>query len=86
KSSPDESFSEKTLVFIDAGFLSKISKQLGNGKYIKYDIEQLSKILSSKENLIYKKIFYYTSPPFKVQDHQKKNQIDTVTTENSKTN
>lgn len=64
KSSPDESFSEKTLVFIDAGFLSKISKQLGNGKYIKYNIERLSKILSSKENLIYKKIFYYTSPPF----------------------
>lgn len=62
--SPDESFSQETLVFIDAGFLSKTSKQLGNGKYPKYDIEKFSKNLASKENLSCKKTFYYTAPPF----------------------
>ena len=32
KRSPDDYFS-KTLVFIDAGFLSKLSKYFGGGKY-----------------------------------------------------
>jgi len=29
---------ENTLVFIDAGFLSKLSKHLGGGKYVKHNL------------------------------------------------
>jgi len=54
----------KTLVLIDAGFLSKLSKYLGNGKYLKYDLIKFSKKLAEKQNLDCKHIFYYTAPPF----------------------
>jgi uncharacterized LabA/DUF88 family protein len=61
----DESlFSENTLVFIDAGFLSKLSKYFGNGKYLVYNIIEFSKNLANKEKKNCKKIFYYTAPPF----------------------
>lgn len=33
----------KTLILIDAGFLSKLTKHLGKGKHIKFDIEVFSK-------------------------------------------
>lgn len=59
----DESFNF-TLVFIDAGFLSKLSKHFGGGKYLKHDLIKFSKLISSKQNLFCKKIFYYTAPPF----------------------
>ena len=55
---------ENTLVFIDAGFLSKLSKHLGNGKYLTFDIIKFALNISSKQNLICKHIFYYTAPPF----------------------
>jgi len=55
---------EGTLVFIDAGFLSKLNKHFGNGEYIKYDIFEFCKHLAKKQNLFCKHIFYYTSPPF----------------------
>ena len=60
---PDESFNS-TCVFIDAGFVSKVSRHLGNGKFLFYDIEKFAKNLAKKNNLDCKKIFYYTSPPF----------------------
>jgi uncharacterized LabA/DUF88 family protein len=63
--SPDESFSSTdTLVFIDEAFLSKLSKHLGNGNYIKFDRELFSKNISEKQKLICKKIFIYIAPPF----------------------
>jgi len=62
--SPDESFSQETIIFIDAGCLSKISKLLNNGKYPKYDIKKLCNKIASQENLSFKKIIYYTAPPF----------------------
>ncbi len=34
---PDESLSEKTLVFVDEGFLNELSKYFGSGKYLKFD-------------------------------------------------
>lgn len=37
---------EMTLVFIDAGFLSKLSKHFGEGKYIKHNLFTLSKVLA----------------------------------------
>ncbi|MEX2017307.1 MAG: NYN domain-containing protein [Candidatus Pacearchaeota archaeon] len=67
KGSLDESFFNKsngTLVLIDAGFLSKLSKHFGNGVYLKYDLIKFSKNLAFKENKTCKGIFYYTAPPF----------------------
>jgi|TARA_Y100000310_G_C20548708_1_gene746930 uncharacterized LabA/DUF88 family protein len=55
---------EDTLVFIDAGFLSKLSKHFGKGKYLVYDLINFSKSISKKQNLSCKEIFYYTAPPF----------------------
>jgi len=55
---------DKTLVLIDAGFLSKLSKYLGDGKYLRYDLIRFSKKLAEKQNLDCQHIFYYTAPPF----------------------
>jgi len=55
---------EKTIVVIDAGFLSKLSKYLGAGKYLAYDIITFSKNLSKKQKLDCEHIYYYTAPPF----------------------
>jgi uncharacterized LabA/DUF88 family protein len=64
----------KTLVFIDAGFLSKLTFHLGNEKYIKYDIKEFSNLIAKNQNLEVEKIFYYTAPPF--QDYNpNENQI-----------
>jgi len=56
---------EKTIVLIDAGFLSKLSRYLGNGKYLSYNLINFSKNLSKKQNLDCEHIYYYTAPPFK---------------------
>jgi uncharacterized LabA/DUF88 family protein len=55
---------KRTLVFIDAGFLSKLSKHFGKGRYLKFDIISFSKRLAKKQNLEMEHIFYYTAPPF----------------------
>ncbi len=55
---------EDTIVFIDAGFLSKLSKHFGKGKYLIYDLFELSKGIAKKQNSFCKKTFYYTAPPF----------------------
>ena len=55
---------EKVLILIDAGFLSKLGKYFGNGKYLKYDIIKFAEKLSKKQNLLCEHIFYYTAPPF----------------------
>ncbi len=55
---------EDCLVIIDSGFLSKLSKYLGGGKHLVYDIIKFSKNLSTKQILNCKKIFYVTAPPF----------------------
>lgn len=62
--SPDESFFSKTLVFVDAGFLSKLSKSFGDGEYLVYDLVKFCGNLSKKQGLNCKKVFYYNSPPF----------------------
>jgi len=64
KGLPDESFSKDTLVFIDAGFISKLSGHFGSGKYLVYDLKSFSENLCKKQNLDCKRIFYYTAPPF----------------------
>ncbi|MBU2638835.1 MAG: NYN domain-containing protein [Nanoarchaeota archaeon] len=55
---------EHTIVFIDAGYLSKISKHFGNGKYLKLDLVKFAKYLAIKQGLWCEHIFYYTAPPF----------------------
>lgn len=55
---------EETLVFIDEAFLSKLSKYLGDGKYIKFDKIKFAKEIAKKHNLFVKHIFYATAPPF----------------------
>ncbi len=62
---------ENTLIFIDAGFLSKLSKYFGNGKYLKYNIITFSNHLAKKQGLNCKNIFYYTAPPFQNENSNK---------------
>lgn len=55
---------EETIVFIDEGFLDKLSKHLGDGERLKFDKFCLAKNLAKKHELFCKKLFYYTAPPF----------------------
>ena len=44
---------DKTLVFIDDGFLSKLSKHFGNGKYLKIHRKDFSKYVKlTKEDFV----------------------------------
>ena len=55
---------KNALIFIDAGYLSKLSKYFGKGKYLKLDIIKFANYLAIKQGLWCKHIFYYTAPPF----------------------
>ncbi|MBR9703911.1 hypothetical protein GOV12_00740 [Candidatus Pacearchaeota archaeon] len=55
---------EETIVFIDEGFLDKLTKLFGEGKRLKFDKFEFSKEIAKKQNLYCKLLFYYTSPPF----------------------
>ena len=65
---------ENTVVFIDAGFLSKLSKHFGEGKYLVYNLFEFPKKLSKKQNLFCQKTFYYTAPPF-ISDNPSSSEI-----------
>lgn len=80
--SPDESFSQKdkfeikkTLIFVDEAFLNKLSKHLGNGRYIRFDKIKLCNIIAKKENLECQKILYYTAPPFQSPNPTKEEEL-----------
>ncbi len=62
---------EYTLILIDAGFLSKLSKYFGKGNYLSYDLIKFSENISSKERLFCRNIFYYTAPPFQSENPSK---------------
>ncbi len=66
---------EETLVFLDGGFLSKISKHFGKGKYLIYDIIQFARNIAKKQNLESKKIYYYNAPPFQSSNPTKEEEI-----------
>ncbi len=55
---------ESTLVFIDEGFLDKLTKFFGNGQRLKFDKFEFAKNIAGKLNLSCKRVFYYTCPPF----------------------
>jgi uncharacterized LabA/DUF88 family protein len=59
-----EVFVENTVVMIDAGFLSKVSRKLGEGHYFKYDLLKFSKRITGKQGLIFKHLFFYNAPPY----------------------
>jgi uncharacterized LabA/DUF88 family protein len=55
---------KKTIILIDAGFLSIVSKHFSKGIYLKFDIVNFAKNLAKAEKLYCEHIFYYTAPPF----------------------
>jgi len=55
---------EECILFIDGAYLSLVSKFIGNGKPLKFDIKKFAENLAKKESLSYKEIFYYNCPPF----------------------
>ncbi len=55
---------KETYVFIDGAYLSKISRQLGKGKYIKFDLNQFAINITINQGLWCKGVYYYTAPPF----------------------
>jgi uncharacterized LabA/DUF88 family protein len=61
----------KTVILIDGGFLSKLSKYFGVGTYLKYNLITLSKNLAIKQNLVCEHIYYYTAPPFQSENTDK---------------
>ena len=55
---------DKAKVFIDAGFLSKVSRELGDGHYFKYDLLKFSKNLCGNLEFVFKHLFFYNAPPY----------------------
>jgi len=55
---------KSTIVFIDSGYLSFISKFFGGGRPLRYKIEVFSKNLAKIKGFDCKKIYFYTAPPF----------------------
>ena len=55
---------EKVLVMIDAGFLSKVSYELGEKHYFKYDLLKFSKMLCGNNDSVFKHLFFYNAPPY----------------------
>lgn len=68
--SPDES-----LVFLDEGFVYKLSKHFGGENPIKFDRIKFAKNLTEKEKLVCKKIFYYNAPPFQSETPTKEEEL-----------
>ena len=55
---------KQAILFIDAGYLSFISKHFGEGNPLRYKIENLAKNLAKSKGFECKKIYFYTAPPF----------------------
>jgi uncharacterized LabA/DUF88 family protein len=55
---------EGCIVFIDGAYLSLVSKFLGGGQPIRFNIKKLAINFAKEQNLSCKEIFYYNCPPF----------------------
>jgi len=55
---------ENTYVFLDAGYLSKITKYFFPEKYPKYGIKQFANILAKSKGFWCKKAFLYVGEPY----------------------
>ena len=52
------------IILIDGAYLSLVSKFLGNGEYLKFDIKEFSENLARAQGFDSKEIYYYICPPF----------------------
>lgn len=57
-------FKMKTILFIDSGYLSFISKHFGKGKPLKYNIEKFTENICKERDLECEEIYFYLSPPY----------------------
>lgn len=55
---------KETYVFIDAAYLSIISKHFGKGSYIPININQFAFLLAKAQGLWCTNVYYYVAPPF----------------------
>lgn len=55
---------KETIVFLDAGYLSYISKHFGRGKPLKYKIEKFAVNMAKEMELNCRAIYFYIAPPF----------------------
>ena len=55
---------ENTVLFIDGGYLSFISKHFGEGKPLKYKIEKFAINIAKEAELNCQIIYFYIAPPF----------------------
>lgn len=55
---------EEVIVFIDDGFLAKLSKYFGGGNYLKFDRIQFAINIAKKQGFNCQHIFYFLAPPF----------------------
>lgn len=55
---------EDCIVFVDGAYLSLVSKFLGKGKPLRFNIKKFAENLAKDQNLVCKEIFYYNCPPF----------------------
>lgn len=62
---------ESVLVFIDGGFLSKLSKHFGRGEYIKFKIKDFVDNICSKNGFLPEKVFYYVAHPYQSNNPSK---------------
>lgn len=63
---------DDVIVFIDNGYLKKVSKRFKSQNIFNYDIKKLAINLSKEQNLFCKKIYFYDAPPFKDKIKSKK--------------
>ena len=61
---PDVLKMNETIVFLDSGYLSYISKYFGRGKPLRYKIEKFASNLSLDKNLLCNGVYFYIAPPF----------------------
>ena len=63
---------KSTILLIDAGYLSHISKYFGEGEPLKYRLENFAINVCKDLKLSCKEIYFYVAPPFKAQNQLKK--------------
>jgi len=66
-----------TIVFVDEGYLSFISKYFGRGKPLKNRIEKFSQKIADEKELLCNEIYFYIAPPYQspkptIQENERK--------------
>lgn len=66
---------ENTVLFIDSGYLSFISKHFGDGKPLKYKIEKFAVNVAKESGLVCQMVYFYIAPPFQSPKSSKEENI-----------